>query len=73
MQAGHQQGNQKRHHNGDIIKAHVDMKTVLKQQAEPEVDDQEYPDRQQGKGIAFFILFLLLSTQQTKTLPSHFA
>lgn len=49
------------------------MKTVLKQQAEPEVDDQEYPDRQQGKGIAFFILFLLLSTQQTKTLPSHFA
>lgn len=30
------------------------MKTVLKQQAEPEVDDQEYPDRQQGKGIAFF-------------------
>ena len=54
LQAGHQQGNQKRHHNGDIIKAHVDMKTVLKQQAEPEVDDQEYPDRQQGKGIAFF-------------------
>ena len=32
LQAGHQQGNEKRHDDRNIVKTHVDLKTVLKQQ-----------------------------------------
>lgn len=30
LQAGHQQGDEKRHDDGNIVKAHVDLKAVLK-------------------------------------------
>ena len=57
LQAGDQQGNEERHNDGNIVKAHVDLQTVLEQQPQPQINDKKYPDGQQGNGITLFHSF----------------
>ena len=43
-------------HNGDIVEAHGDAHTILKQQAQAKIENQKHSNGQQRCGITFFHL-----------------
>ena len=57
LQAGHQDGHQEGDDDGDVVEAHGDLHAVFKQQAEAQIDHQEYADGKQRNGISFFHKF----------------
>ena len=57
LQAGHQYGNEKCHHDGDIVKAHGDAESILKNKAEAEIQDQKDQNGDQGYGLGSRFVF----------------
>ena len=54
LEAGHQQRNKEDHHDGDVVEPHGDAHAVLEQNAEPQIQHEEHPDRQQRRHISLF-------------------
>ena len=54
LQAGGKNRHQKRRHDGHAVKAHGDLESVFKKQAEAKIDQQKHADGEQRGGIALF-------------------
>ena len=64
LQTGHQDGGKEGHHDGDLIEAHLDFQYILEKNAQAQIQDQEYGDRQQSRrlrcGFVVHVAFLFL-------------
>lgn len=54
LEARHQKRHQKDHHDGDVIEPHGNAHAVLEQNAEPQIQHEEYPDGQKRRHISLF-------------------